>query len=466
MLILNAYFIYNYKLLHVYFTFAPMRSSISSKNIRLIAWPIIAGSFATNILNITDTAFVGRLGTDQLAATALATTFYLILMLVCFGLAIGAQIIIARRAGENNPTAAGKTFTQSLMMLIALATVLLSLCYPLYNVLFNAIVQNPSVKQLSTDYLAYRLIGIVFVAINCSFNSLFTGIARTRNITVGAILMATLNVLLDYLLIFGVAGFPKMGIKGAAIASVIAEGTVSVLYFSMTLRLKSFKPLKLFHDFRPDIVIMRNIIRLASPTMLQHLISFTCWFLFFIIIEKSGPKNLAASNILRSLLLLFMMPIWGFSSAANSLTGNLMGQRKPSLVGLLIKRVIFQAWIVGFAIAPIVFIFPNMLIGFFTNDISVIALCYPSIYVVYIAVLVFIPGIIMLMSLSGAGDTRATLLIELAAIIFYLAFAWGAGLIVHAKLEWIWTSEILYWIIIVSLAYIRLRKGKWKSIIV
>jgi Na+-driven multidrug efflux pump len=212
-------------------------------------------------------------------------------------------------------------------------------------------------------------------------------------------------------------------------------------------------------------IILKNA-GLGYPTMFQYLISLGSWFMFFIIIEKLGPQTLAVANILRSLLLLFMMPVWGLSSTANTFTSNLLGQQKSSLMTLLIKRIMTIATLLVLVFAPFVFFFPNLLAQIYSDDPFLISEASKTIWIVYLTMITFIPGVILNNSLSGTGDTKSAFIIEVFGTFVYLTYTYFVALVFHLPSTYIWAAEMVYWLMIGGLSYIRLRSLKWKKIVV
>jgi Na+-driven multidrug efflux pump len=276
--------------------------------------------------------------------------------------------------------------------------------------------------------------------------------------------MAIINIVLDYLLIFGIGPFPVMGIKGAALASVISEFAALVYFILFTRFVTDYKKYNIFGFKKLQKDLIYRIIGLSYPTVFQNFVSIASWFLFFIIIEKTGEDQLAASNILRSLMLLLMFPIWGFAATANTMVGNLLGQSISHKIPSLLKKVLSLSFIWIMLFGLVIAIKPELLLHIVTDDASLIGLALKPLYVLYFAMFLFIPGVILLHTLIGTGDTRSAFLIELAAISVYLLHTYFAAIFFKLSLPFIWSAEFTYWSVIGILAFIRLHSRKWKNI--
>lgn len=441
-----------------------MKVDTTYKSIWRVAIPVIGGSIAQTIINITDTAFLGRLGMKTLGAEAIGGIFYFIFVMLAFGLAIGSQIIIARRTGEGNKREVGKVFDQSLYILGLSGIFLFILMKVVAPYFLKWVLKSDDIFQESMYYLSYRSYGIVIASLNMAFRSLFVGLSKTKVITYTTVMMALVNIILDYCLIFGNFGFPQMGIAGAAIASVAAELTALIFFIGFTLYKLDIKLFNLFKFKKWNGEVTKRIWILAYPSVFQNFIAISSWFMYFVIIEQIGEQELAISNIIRKILILMMLPVWGFATTANTMISNILGQGRSGEVLFLARRIILLSFIFIGLFLPIMLFKPEWLIMLLTDDAVLQAKSIYPLYVIFISLFIFVPGVIFIHSLSGTGDTRTAFIIEVIGIAAYLTFAYLTAMVFRLSLEFIWMSEMFYWGSIALLAYLRLRSGKWKKI--
>jgi putative MATE family efflux protein len=194
------------------------------KQIWGVSYPIMLGLLAQNIINITDTAFLGHVGEVELGGSALGGLWYLAIFMLGYGFCSGAQILIGRRNGEGRQRDIAPYFTQGILFLVALAALIVVLTELWATDLLHAVIKSDRVFDATVTFVDWRIYGLFFAFPTVMFRAFFVGITHTRTLTVSALVMAVVNIGLDYLLIFGKLGFPALGLKGAAIASVIAEG--------------------------------------------------------------------------------------------------------------------------------------------------------------------------------------------------------------------------------------------------
>jgi MATE family multidrug resistance protein len=195
----------------------------TNKHIFKISAPIFLSLLTQNLIQVVDTAFLGRVGEVELGASALAGVIYIAIYTLGFGFSMGSQILIGRRNGEKNYNKIGDIVIQGSIFLLIPAIVLIPILrYGAVNWI-PQLFQSADVSGAVTEYLEWRLFGLIFAFVNLMFRAFYIGIARTKILTINAAVMAVVNIIFDYGLIFGNLGMPEMGIAGAAIASVIAE---------------------------------------------------------------------------------------------------------------------------------------------------------------------------------------------------------------------------------------------------
>ncbi len=422
------------------------------------------GAIAHNLINITDTAFMGRVGTVELAAVGISGVYYFVMVMICFGMGTAAQILIARRMGEGRFKEIGPIFTHSFYLLLVLASLLFVSFKFFTPVFFNLVFKSSEVLEASIAYLDYRAWGIFFVAIMNVFRGFYMGIAKTLVITWSTAAMALINIVLDYGLIFGKLGMPEMGIEGAALASVIAEG-VAVAYFLGYTWIK-IDPLKyeLFKFRILNTKLLQKLIRVSSPLMMQYLVSLGAWFGFFLFIEQMGPRALAVSNILKSIYMVFMIPIWGFSNATATLVSNVIGQGKGGQVIRLLGKIVLLDLGISAGLSLILALFPMTLMKVYSSDIALIQSGIPSMYVLALALLLFAVANIYLNGIIGTGATAFALFCEIIAITLYLIYVWIVVIELNLSLTYVWSSEFVYWTVLLILPLIYLWSGRWKKL--
>ncbi len=177
------------------------KTKITTREIWNIAYPIMFGNMAQTLISITDTAFLGRLSTAALGASIMATIYYIIFGTLAWGFAIGIQILVARRLGENRLERIGVVFQHGVGLVAVLAVTLLLVLKYTTTPILSQVISSPNVLANALEYMDYRYAGILFVCFNYLFRYFYIGLSFTKVITYTTAIMAVTNVVLNYGLI-------------------------------------------------------------------------------------------------------------------------------------------------------------------------------------------------------------------------------------------------------------------------
>jgi len=440
-----------------------MTKLYSYKTIWQIAFPIIISGIAQNVVNVTDTAFLGQVSNAAMGAAGNAGIFYFVLIITGMGFTTGAQIIIGRRNGENNPLEIGKIVDHAFYFIIPLAVLLFGLVQLFSHHFFNAIVQSETILVLANDFTKVRIWGILFAFLNFTFIAFYVGITKTKILSYVTIVMMLVNVILDYILIFGHFGFPEMGVKGAALASVISEGCAFLFFLIYTLKTVDLNKYDLF-GFKPfNLSILSRMFNVSFPIMLQNFLSLSSWFIFFMIIEKMGEDELAISHIVRSIYMVLMIPLFGFSNATNTLVSNLIGEGRSNEVLTMIKKIIWLSLGFTFILSFISFFIPEFLASFYTSNAEIITRTAESLHVINFTMFFFCISFILFNGVTGTGNTRTSMVIEATNIVIYLSSAYFIAIVLKSSLPVVWASEFIYFGFLGLFSYLYLKYGNWKK---
>lgn len=421
------------------------------------------GGIAQTILHLTDTMFLARVGEVELGAGAVAGVFYFVLVMLGMAIAIGSQILMSRKAGEGNKKEIGYLFDHCILILWGMGIVLFLIMQFGAPALFRLVLQSDEVKQASIDFIKYRSFGILFILTTHAFRSFYTSVSQTRIISYSAIVLTGSNVVLAYAMIFGKLGFVEQGIIGAGKASAISEAIAAVYLIIYTVLKSDIREFALFKFAKLSTKNFKNIISISSPVFLQNLLSMGAWFLFFVFIERIGQHELAISNVVRATYMVLMTPIWGYSSATNSMVSNLIGQGRSDEVLQLVKKIIALSVITTTIICLLNFIQIDFLLALTASDLKLVADALPSYYVILFAMLIFSVAIVILMAVSGTGKTKITMYIEIFNIFIYLVLSYFFAVVMKASLPVVWSTEIYYWSIMGLLSWWYLKSFKWKN---
>ena len=439
-----------------------MKTKYTYKQIWTIAYPILISLIMEQMIGMTDTAFLGRVGEIELGASAIAGVYYLAIFMMAFGFSIGAQILIARRNGEGNYKEIGPIFYQGIYFLLAMAVILFTFFIVFSPYILKNIISSPHIYDAAESYIHWRVYGFFFSFIAVMFRAFYVSTTNTKILTANSVVMVLTNVVLNYILIFGKFGFPALGIAGAAIASSISEA-VSVLFFILyTWKKVDYKKYGLFEYSGIDFRMLRQILGVSIWIMIQHGIAFLGWFVFFVVMEHQGERPLAITNVVRSISSFLFMFVNAFASTSSSLVSNLIGAGKPEQVMGLCGRMIRICYYFVLPLGILIALFPELVLRIYTDNLDLIAGSVSSLWVMLSSYLIAVPAFIFFFSVSGTGNTQTALLIDMASIFVYVLYALWVGIRMHADVAVCWTTEHVYDLMILS-AFFYLWKGNWQN---
>ena len=421
----------------------------------------MVGLLAESLVGVIDTAFLGHVGELELAASAIASTFFLILFIVGLGFGTGTQILIARRNGEKNYTKIGGFFENSLYFIGIFSAVAVILSFIFSKKILGFMLHSEDILNAAIRYLNIRVFSLFFSLGCVIMRSFFVGIQFTKYIGMGAFVVAGTNFIFDYLLIFGKWGLPQMGLEGAASACIFAELAGLIFYVWIIVKKVDLGKYQLFSFKKPSLQIVAQTLRLSIFTMLQNLVSLSGWFLFFVIIEKTGEKNLAASNIVRSIYILAVCPVWAYGSAVSTLVSNAIGAKNSHYVFPIIRRVTVFGLITSLVAFIPILISAKGIMSLYTDNMELVDIGFKALYVLGIANIFSSVAWTIFSAISATGNTMIALFVEGFTLVCYIASIFLFASHFPNRLEIIWCSENVYQVLLGLISVLYLRTNHW-----
>jgi len=440
-----------------------VKVSVTNREIIKLAAPIALAMLIPQVNFITNNAFLGRFGERELGVSGITGIYYLILSMVGYGLSSGMQIQMARRAGENDKEGLAKIFANGIVLAALLALGLIFLSFFFATEVLGKSLHDPENIRLSIRYLYVRCWGLPFLLVTQLFNAFYISIGRSKLIIWGSLTATIANIFFDYGLIFGHFGFPMMGLMGAGIASIISEFiyclTMVGIYFFRKLHI-SYR-LHLIHDF--SIQLCRQTLTVAAPLVVQFLFSIGGWQIFFIFIEHEGQRELAASQILRSLFGIIGLGTWSLASACSAMVSNIIGQGSQHEVMSLIMKIVKLSVIYTVVIGGLLFVFSEPFLSMYTNDSELVRFAVPSMRVIIVATLIMAVATVMFNGVLGTGNTAVNLFMEVTSVCIYLIYCYIIIERMRSPLYICWMSEGVYWTSLITFSFFYLRSGRWRG---
>lgn len=427
-----------------------------------LALPIIGAMSSQNVLNLVDTAMVSRIGPSALAAVGLGSFINFMSFSAITGLSAAVQAMAARRYGEGRlqETAIPLNGGILLSLLIGLPlSLLLILAAPW---IFARLNHDPQVVGLGTTYLRCRLLGIAAIGINFSFRGYWSAVKKTVLYLCTLCGICALNILLDYLLIFGKLGFPALGVRGAGLASVISAACGTLAYCAFGWR---FARGAGFFAGLPDRRQLLGLLRLALPTCLQQLLYSAGFVVLFWIVGRIGTAELAVANVLVNITLVTVLPGMGFGLAAATLCGQALGRRQVEDASRWAWDVFRESLKLLAPLALLMVLLPGPLLRLFVQDPALVELGRLPLQLIGAGVLVDALGLILMNALLGVG--ASALVMKVAVGLqwgLFLPLAWLLGPELGLGLIAVWLAMIGYRALQTGLFVRAWRAGGWAGI--
>lgn len=425
---------------------------------------MLLGNASHTLIALTDTMFMSRLNTNALATVGYISLFYMFLVVLGYSYTKSVQIKVAKRMGEQQEHKIGNIIDSTLMIMFVAAAILFSILFFMPVFFLNIFIDSPEIISSGTVFLHYRVPGIFFNFFGCVLIAYYMGIGKTIIPGISMVCMLLCNVLFNYILVFGHAGMPAMGVAGSGLASTLAEG-VSVLVLLIGVfffgGIKKHQLLK-FKKFDRDEV--RELNHLGLPIVGQTAIGFVSWIYFFSCVENiMGKEALAISNLIRPVYQIFSVPAWSLANSINTLVGNIHGQGLTDEITKVTKRVIVVSVIITLLTISILLPFPHFWITLISGNSVYVDQCVGPFWMICIAMLVFAVAIILFNMIVSIGSTRISLIIEVSSIFLYICYTYFIFHFMKPTLTFAWSTEIVYWALIAIFSLYYLKKFDWRK---
>ena len=345
--------------------------------------PISMGMLSTFLFQIVDTYFVGKLGGNALAALSFSSTIFFILVGLFIGLSVGVSIIVGQAVGADDKLKANKTIQVAIGLAILLSVGISFLLISYIDQIFTLLGATPEVLPLITTYTVPVLLGMPLLTTGIIMGSV---LRASGNVTKPEVIMALagiINLVFDYALIFGKFGLPKLGLVGAAYATVLSW--IFVLLGMIVLLLKD-KLLK-FSVIKGQSTkaILKEIKNLSTPTIVTQIIGpFTLMYLTFLIAKQSSMA-VAAFGVAGRIEMLLMIGVLAVSTAITPFIAQNQGAKKHDRIN---ESIVFggkASVYLGILLTLILFLFIKPIAAIFSDDTEVIANTVTYFYMVSIS---------------------------------------------------------------------------------
>lgn len=393
------------KLTPAHSTIPPVRVAGGYRETVFLAFPLVLSMLSQTIMTGVEAAFLGHYGTVEQGAAGLAGALLWPLFLLCNWSGIGVQICVAQSIGAQRRADCGAFTWQGIYvsLLAWLFLVAAGLSAPL---IVGLSAPSPELVEPTVLYLRIELLGGLTALVNLTLVGFFRGIGDTKTPLVVTLGIELLGMLLDILLIFGVAGCPRLGIAGAAWATVSATSVGTMVYLYLFLRRGQREGLLTQPRMPFDRHACCRLIQMSWPIGAQGALELGAWTVFSALAARLGTVEAAAHAIAIRVIALGYMAGYGISVAATTLVGRYLGAQEPAAARRSMRSCLILALLLMGSMGVGFFVWRQPLVGLFTRDSAVAPLAVQLVIIVALFQLCDSLSVIATGVLRGAGDTR------------------------------------------------------------
>ncbi|HEY9362799.1 MAG TPA: MATE family efflux transporter, partial [Chitinophagaceae bacterium] len=376
------------------------------KAVILLAIPMMLELALESVFAVVDIFFVNKLGIHAVSVVGLTESVITIVYSIGIGLSAAATAMVARRVGEKNYEAASHAGAQAIILAIIASLILAIPGYIFAQEILELMGAETAAIEQGLGYTRIMFGGNIVIVLLFLINGIFRG-AGNASIAMKSLWIGNIfNIILDPLLIFGIAFFPEFGIKGAALATTTGRG-IGVLYQVYHLW-KSSGSLKIkWRHFKPDLKILKGLSGIASPATFQFIIASASWIFLASMVAEYGSAASAGYQTAIRLVVFFILPAWGMSNAVATLVGQNLGADLPQRAEQSVKittryNVIFMAIVTVFFM---LYAYPLVRLFIPEQQSDQVKYAVLSLQIISCGYIFYGIGMVITQAFNGAGDT-------------------------------------------------------------
>lgn len=435
----------------------------TSRKVLAVAWPVVVANLLQSLALTVDLVMVGALGPVALAATGVATQVFYVGMVVASGLAAGATALVARAIGAGDKEGADRTAAVSILLALVASLPLVLVAFFLDAPLLRALGADESVVGPGALVLRVLAFGIPGNMVIMAATGALTGAGDTRPGLLVGLGVNVVNIVLDYVLIFGKLGAPEMGLAGAAAATTVSFSLGGLAF--LVLLWRGRRPLALGRGgFEGAGTQARRLLRVGAPAAVEQLVLSLGFTAYLVLILRFGADALAAHQIGLRVQSFAFMPGFGFAAAASALVGQGLGRGSAPDAESDGWASIGLGFLVMMALSIPMYLLAEPLARLFTASDETLALGVLWIRAIVLAM----PAIALHFgaagALRGAGDTRWPLFVSFAGLwLVRLPLAYFLAITLDWRMIGIWAAYIVEYYARAIVTTLRFARGRWKT---
>lgn len=435
------------------------------REIFALALPAIAEMMLHTLVWTADTAMVGRLTPADISGVNLGAQIMFTVSNIMGAVGVGATALIARNIGSKNNERAEYIAGLSLSLGIIIAFILGILGIVFSTSIFAAIVDDPMVVEIGSQYTKIVFLGAFFLIPLIICSAILRAAGNTVIPMISALAANTFNIIGDYVLIFGKWGFPVLGAEGAAIATALAQAIGFIICFYYLAKGTNGIKIRRKNLFRYDKDSLESIVNLSIPAGMETFMNEGSRLISSFWIAQLGTVEFAANSIATAAESLSFMPGFGFAVAATTLVGQSLGAGEFEKAKKIAKRCAVYGSLLMGVVALAFFIFPFSIMRVFSNNFETVDLAAVCIKIAAFEQIPIALGMVFSGVLKGAGDTKGPFRISLVTnILVRLPLIFAVVFLIKGHIGYVWAATAAQYVVEASLMIYRYRTGYWQML--
>lgn len=438
------------------------------REVLTLALPLVLSTASWTLMHFVDRVFLTWYSTAAIAAAMPAGMLHFAVLCLPLGIASYANSFVAQYYGADHRERVGLAAWQAVWIGVAAAP-LFVMTIPLADGLFQLAAHGDRVLPLEIEYYRVLTYGASGTVVSAAMAAFFTGLGRSRVVMAVDFAAALVNIGLDYLLIFGVAGFPEWGIFGAGLATVIAQWSKVFVFGAIMLSRTYREPFGVVKGCRVDWTLAGRLIRYGGPSGMQMALEATAFSLYVVLMGQLGEQALAATTVAFSVNSITFVPLLGLGIAVSTLVGQQLGANQPELA----SRATWTSFVLGSiyagTMALLVISMPGLFLaahgagGDGESFHEIQAICRVLLRFVAAYCFMDMMHVVFVSAIKGAGDTRFVMWVTATIVPVPLLLGWLGLHHWDWQLNHFW-AVVTGWICVLGVVYLwRFLQGKWRD---
>lgn len=438
-----------------------------------IAWPSFIELLLTQLASMIDMMMVGsmggkahpEIGAKALSAVGLTTQPKFLLMAAFVAMNTGVTALVARYKGQNNKEQANLIVRQGLGLTFFLTAILsiLGTVFARPMVIFMGSTEE-IVTDWATQYLQIQMIGFLTMALTTTITAALRAVGDSKTCMIYNLIANVVNVVFNWLLIYGNMGFPELGVSGASLATVLGQFVAFIIALSVLIRGNGFLKLEFKLGFRPNKAVLGNISNIGLPAMVEQLLMRAGMIIFAKTVASLGTAPYATHLVCMNIQALSFMTGQAFAVSATTLMGQSLGKRRTDVAQAYCSRTRTVGFAFSILLALVFSLFGGTIVGFYNSDPEIIRVGGQIMFFVAFLQPFQSSQFIIAGGLRGAGDTKTTAIITMITVLLIRPIVAITLIHLNFGLYGAWIALACDQLVRSGLVLARYKSGKWKMI--